>query len=341
MSRILLTTYGSLGDLHPYVAIALGLRAQGHEAIVATSDCYRRKIESLGLGFRPIRPDSAFVTDPAAMARIMDTRWGLVRVGVEIVGPTMRDTYEDVLPASKDVDLLVSHPLPAYATRLVAEKTGIPWASTQVTPLGFLSPYDLPIVPVVPRLSALLRRLGPAVGVPLLRLNKRATRFLAGPWYRLRKEIGLPPARDANPLLDSHAPRLVLALFSPLLAPRQPDWPAQTVHTGFPLYDQNGDRTALPPNLERFLDDGPPPIVFTLGHSAARVAGGARHRQGHQQPPRRCGTRRRHRRRVRPVLPTVPPRRGRRPRGRHRHHWPGDARRPAGAGRPVRPRPTR
>ena len=50
---------GSLGDLHPYIAIALGLKARGHEAVVATSECYRQKVEALGLGFRALRPDSA------------------------------------------------------------------------------------------------------------------------------------------------------------------------------------------------------------------------------------------------------------------------------------------
>ncbi len=76
------------------------------------------------------------------------------------------------------------------------------------------------------------------------------------PWHRLRSEIGLEPAAD--PLFDgAHSPRLVLALFSPLLASPQPDWPRQTVVTGFPLYDRAA--AGMPPDLLRFLDDGPPP----------------------------------------------------------------------------------
>jgi rhamnosyltransferase subunit B len=65
---------------------------------------------------------------------------------------------------------------------------------------------------------------------------------------------------------------MVLALFSKLLADKQPDWPPQTIHTGFPLYDQDGE-PGLQADLARFLEDGPPPIVFTLGVSAAMVAG--------------------------------------------------------------------
>jgi len=78
MSKLVITTAGSLGDLHPYVAIALGLRKRGHEAVVGTSPCYRQKIESLGLGFHPIRPDSDWLTDPLNVRRLSHPRWGLL-----------------------------------------------------------------------------------------------------------------------------------------------------------------------------------------------------------------------------------------------------------------------
>jgi UDP:flavonoid glycosyltransferase YjiC (YdhE family) len=55
--RIVVTMWGSLGDLYPYLAIGLGLKARGHDVILGTAECYRRKIEALGLGFRAVRPD--------------------------------------------------------------------------------------------------------------------------------------------------------------------------------------------------------------------------------------------------------------------------------------------
>jgi rhamnosyltransferase subunit B len=270
--RIVLTTLGSLGDLHPYIAIARGLQARGHEAVIATSPCYRQKVEALRLGYRAIRPDSAWVADAAVMRRFMHLGWGLVRVGREWILPALRESYEDILAASEGADLLVSHPLAAYATRLVAEKTGIPWASTVPVPMAFFSVYDLGMVNAAPFFLNHLRFLGPTFWTALRWLGKRATRFLAKPWYRLRAEIGLPPTHEANPLSDSHSASLVLALFSPVLADKQPDWPPQTVLTGFPLYDQDGEG-GLPPSLARFLDAGPPPIVFTLGSAVATDAG--------------------------------------------------------------------
>jgi hypothetical protein len=59
--RIVLPTFGSLGDLHPYLAVALGLQARGHDAVIATSGYYRQKIETLGIGFRAVRPDPAWL----------------------------------------------------------------------------------------------------------------------------------------------------------------------------------------------------------------------------------------------------------------------------------------
>jgi UDP:flavonoid glycosyltransferase YjiC (YdhE family) len=77
---------------------------------------------------------------------------------------------------------------------------------------------------------------------------------------------------DGNPFVDSHSPLLVLALFSGLLAVRQPDWPPQTVLTGFPFLDER-TQGMLPVSLVRFLNDGPPPIVFTLGSAVCGNAG--------------------------------------------------------------------
>ena len=55
--RILLSTFGSFGDIHPYLAIALELKARGHHPVVATSEVYREKIELRGIAFHPVSPD--------------------------------------------------------------------------------------------------------------------------------------------------------------------------------------------------------------------------------------------------------------------------------------------
>ena len=204
------------------------------------------------------------------MRRIMDSRKGTEFVVRELLMPVLRESYEDLLAATDGADLLVSHVL-TYAARLVAEKRPIPWVSIFLQPLGFFSAYDPPVLPQVPNLSK-LRFLGPAFHRPLFWLAKRSCRSWADPWHRLRAEIQLPPTSD-NPLFEGlYSPSLILAMFSQLFAGKQPDWPEQTVLSGFPFSDR-GDTAGMSPELVRFLDAGPPPIVFTLGSSAVVDAG--------------------------------------------------------------------
>ena len=72
-SRILLPTYGSLGDIHPFLAIALELKARGHQPVIATSQLYRAKIEELDLGFHAIAPEMPPTEEwHTAIPRLMD-----------------------------------------------------------------------------------------------------------------------------------------------------------------------------------------------------------------------------------------------------------------------------
>jgi UDP:flavonoid glycosyltransferase YjiC (YdhE family) len=267
--RIVLTTFGSLGDLHPYIAVALGLKERGHETLIATYGSYRAKIEALGIGFRAVRPDLPDrEADPELMRRSIDPRTGSEFVIRQLMMPVIRESYEDTLAAAEGADLLVSHLL-TFTTPLVAEKNGIPWVSTNLQPLGFLSVHDPPVFPQVPLLSK-LRFLGPTFHGLFFRCAKWSVRAWFEPWHRLRAELGLPPT-SSSPLFEGqHTASLVLALFSKLLADRQPDWPPQTVITGFPLYDEG---LGLPPELVDFLGEDSPPIVFTLGSSGEEVAG--------------------------------------------------------------------
>lgn len=267
--RILLATFGSLGDLHPYIAVALGLKARGHDAVIATSGFYRQKIEALGIGFCAIRPDAPDLeANPTLMQKIMDQATGTECVICELIMPVLHQTYDDLSVAAEGADLLVSHTL-TFPVRLIAEKKGIPWASTLLQPIGFMSVYDPPVLPVAPFLSK-LRFLGSTFHRILFGLGKWKVRSWCDPLHRLRAEIGLPSVRESPLFEGQHSPTLGLAMFSPLLAAQQPDWPPQTAITGFPFFDQD---SIMPPELSRFLDDGPPPIVFTLGSSAVMDAG--------------------------------------------------------------------
>ena len=265
--RVLITTFGTLGDLDPYLALGRGLAERGHEPVIATHAFYRDMVEGEGLGFHPVRPD-AHPEDREAFARAMSPRFGSKYVVCKLVIPHLRDSWEDTAEAARDAELVVTHPL-TFAGRIVAEEAGLPWVSTVLAPLSFFSRYDFPVVPPFPNAW----RLYGVPGVPrvLTGFFRAITRSWTGPVRELRAERGLPPGGD--PLYEGqHSPLLTLALFSSVLAAPQPDWPFSTRLTGFLFRDPAGG-AALDADLDAFLAAGPPPIVFTLGTSAVAVAG--------------------------------------------------------------------
>jgi rhamnosyltransferase subunit B len=202
--------------------------------------------------------------------RLAHPRWGLIRVA-RMVLAALGQSYEDTLAAADGADLIVGN-LATYAAGLVAEKKQLPWASVMHIPTFLFSAYDPPLLPGLPGFSKNLRFLGPAFWGPFGRSINSGMRWLARPWHRLRQQIGLPPVRGVNPLTEWHSPWLHLALFSKRLNDKQPDWPPQTIVTGFAWYDQDGN-SGLPPALAHFLDSGPPPLVFTLGTAVAADPG--------------------------------------------------------------------
>jgi UDP:flavonoid glycosyltransferase YjiC (YdhE family) len=136
-----------------------------------------------------------------------------------------------------------------------------------LAPVSFFSAYDPPRPPFWQWLRH-LNILGPRF---LTVFFDRIKKIYENETYeRLRQELCLPDR--GSPIFEGgYSPLLVLALFSRVFAQPQPDWPSQTRVTGFAFYDGRNE-LAMPPELAKFLDAGPPPIVFTLGTSAVWVA---------------------------------------------------------------------
>lgn len=270
-ARILLTTFGSFGDLHPYLAVGIGLRNRGHHVTIGSSEIYRAKVEEEGLHFRALRPSlEGMMDNPEHMQRAFHPRTGPEYVFRHVMMPAIEQMYEDTLAAGRDADLLIGHAI-AFATPTVAEVLRKPWISIALQPSVFISAYDPPVISGVPALTA-LHPLGPGFWKPLLNLVRRVARTWGSPLNKLRRQLGLSPLR--NPVLnDMFSPYGTYAWFSPLLGRAQPDWPDRVTVTGFPFYDRLTAGEGLSPDLEQFLCAGPPPVVFTLGSSAVFAAG--------------------------------------------------------------------
>jgi UDP:flavonoid glycosyltransferase YjiC (YdhE family) len=270
--RIVLSNIGTLGDINPLISLALELKRRGHAPVMALPAVYRSRIEPLGLEFHTVRPDID-PTNNVLVEMVYDIKHGTEHGLRNFLFPSLRQTYDDLLDAATKparADLLLLGEL-NYAGPIVAEKTGIPWASYVLAPLSFFSAFDPPVLPPFPKLAKADKKV-PGFG----RVIKRVARFVSRKWpepiYNLRHELGLP--RGANPLFDAkHSPELVLALFSRVLGQEQKDWPPHTLIAGFAYYDANAGDAKLPEHLEEFVASGEPPVVFTLGSAAVLAAG--------------------------------------------------------------------
>src|ERR1700756_1084931 len=121
--RILIATLGSLGDLHPCLALGTELKRRGHQVTVASTPFYRPKVEALGLGFRGLRPDWD-PTDTEIIRRCEDLKRGPEVLFRELVLPHLKITDEDLLAAAADADLMIAGEI-VYGAPLVAEKLGL------------------------------------------------------------------------------------------------------------------------------------------------------------------------------------------------------------------------
>ena len=259
---------GSLGDLHPFIALGRALRDLGVNTVIACSPEYRAKVEAAGVAYCPLRPGFDDIQRELGMDRAQLTRAVVKRSRFlfrELVLPYLGAGYEDMMEATEDADLILSSGL-AFAARLAAEQRGIPWIAVVLQPMMFFSSYDPPVIPKAEAFSALLRSMGPTPTRLALWVIKRAVNVLFGPLRALRADLGLAPSAQ-NPLFEGQFSKGgAIGLYSRLLGDVQPDYPNPTSIVGFATFDaEGGSSVGLDPALRMFLDAGPAPLVFTLG----------------------------------------------------------------------------
>lgn len=277
MPRILLATLGSLGDLHPYIAVGKALLARGQHVRLATSIDYRTRVEAAGLEYAPLAPSLAELGDRERIAqRFFDPLRGPRRLIDEMVMAPLRRAYGDMRAAAEGVALAVCHPI-TPTLPLIAETRGLPWLSSVLAPYSLFSTTDPSVIPSLEWLHR-LAHCGAWPYTLMLDFVRANMRRWERPLHTLRAELGLKFAKGSLLMDGQFSPRGTLALFDPVLVVPQPDWPARTTVCGAALHDAADPEDAITASgavleaLEQFLAAGPPPVVFALGSSAVWLA---------------------------------------------------------------------
>ena len=276
--RILLATFGTLGDIYPFIAIAHAMHRRGLDAVIAAPEMHRGSIEREGVAYARLRPHEKDIVNalgvdlPGAFRIMLKNPYFILD---EIYLRFLSETYDDTLAAAEGADAVVTHNL-LVGANLAAETCGLPTARIALAPLYVQSaaapsltppaPYILqPRSPMAIEFNKLVRSLI-RTGV-----NMRMKRF-----HAFRSKLGLPRSRE-NFFLDfggKSGASKVFGLYSSRFASRPPDGPVNMEVPGFPFYEpRDEDRRGLSAPLSAFLSSGSAPIVFTLGSFAPQVSG--------------------------------------------------------------------
>ncbi|WP_208026600.1 glycosyltransferase [Streptomyces sp. Tu 3180] len=246
---MLLSTYGSRGDVEPLVGLAVRLRELGAQARVCAppDDDFAQRLAGAGVPLVPVgRSARALTTEAPAPS-------SLPRRAAELIA----DQFDAVTAAAEGCDALVATGmLPAAAGALsVAEKLGVPAVSVTFQQLTLPSPHR-------PPLAYPGRPLPPGVSDnrALWDLDARNVNALFGEALDTnRAAIGLPPVDDVRGYVVGDRPWLAT---DPFLDPWRRTRDLDVVQTG--AWFPPGERP-LPAEVEAFLDAGPPPVYVGFG----------------------------------------------------------------------------
>ena len=239
--RLVISSFGSIGDYEPFLALAKELKEHGHQPLLALPPQMETRVDALGLPFFPIGPTNTFepmremlakaVSHGGATSENMQTYFGEV---------TMAKTFADLRAICSDAELLISSaewPL----GRVIHELTQLPYVSVHLTYFNEIYAEG---------------------GADVVRTTEMQLASYVNPF---RRQLGLPSLY--NPLTtDGISEQLALFASSQLLLDpaKESYWPDHYHVTGF--FFLEGDEEWKPDvRLVDFLESGSPPVVFTFG----------------------------------------------------------------------------
>lgn len=264
--RVVIVAFGSHGDVLPFLAIGEALRRRGHRVSLVAPPSFEALARRAGLDVRTLGEPAdyeAVNADP----RLWDAKSG-ARIMFGLAVHLARSAYRLVADALADAQargeafVAVASTL-SFGPRLAQERLGARLVTVHLSPFLMRSRHAPPVLPGLDLPKWLPGRAVHAI-------QRAADRVLVDPnrlppLNALRRELGLPPIGRLTDWLPS--PDALLLMAPSWFAPRQPDWPRQTVHADFPRVDRFGDTAELSEAAYRFLEAGSPPVAVTYGSS--------------------------------------------------------------------------
>jgi vancomycin aglycone glucosyltransferase len=248
--RVLLAPHGTRGDVQPAIALAVAMRARGHDVrFVAPSNAvasirrYGFEADPNGVDIEAVMRSSG--ADPHSL------RW-LTRQLIDSLAPL----FDAIAAASATADLIVGAgaQIPAAS---VAEWRDVPYVTAVFCPCAIPSSAIPPPTVRTQTLPRWLNRLLWQAGGPAADLLLRSA------INRGRARLGLRSIHDPLSQLIN-GPVIVAA--DPDLAPLPDDRPREAIGTDAWILEEAGD---LDPRVDAFLSRDPAPVYIGFGSMIA------------------------------------------------------------------------
>lgn len=274
MRPVVISTFGSLGDVFPYIAVAKELKQQGADVSIATTLDHCAAIERHGIKFIRIGGNLSelFISKDLDATKIMHRFQGPEYVLRKVVMPMVEESYRELDAAISEPSLFITHPL-SFAAMLLARKRQDPFISTVLAPLSMWSKTDPPALPFAAWVPDFHKIFGSTATGWLMNFLKSPTYGWLESYRQLQQRVGVEVDRRNALFEGQFSPLKHLALFAPLFGPPQEDWAPNSVVTGFPFLDEEMIDEPTRQKVRNFLHEGTPPVVLTLGSSAVWDSG--------------------------------------------------------------------
>jgi sterol 3beta-glucosyltransferase len=255
--NITILTFGSRGDVQPFLPLSLGLMSRGHNVILAAPARFKSLVEEHGITFFPL------AGDPEELSRRLNDAGHnffklvkeLMSHAVNIGAEMMRQTDE----ASRNADLIIHTFAHTVGAHTLAREKNIPDIHIQTFPM-FTPTGDYPNISLPNLGNRFLNRLTHTASLKVTELTSSLG------FEQVRRRAGLPKRKLYSPFKDS-PPRLrtpILCAWSPSLIPPSSDWSPRVHVTGYYFFPH--DDSYNPPNeLKEFLEAGKSPVCVSFG----------------------------------------------------------------------------
>lgn len=259
--RILLMTFGSRGDVQPFIALGLELKSDGHEVAVSTAANFTDMIEDAGLRTAPVSVDMQAELEGSVLMDGMKSLRGIIRawrLSQDLMQTQLQDVWD--IAHRENPEIIIYHPK-AFSAVYAARSLGAIAMPVYLQPAYTLTgAFPNPIYPW--RHSGFLTR---PLNSAFLRLTRLGYGSLLKKWFARNKDVVAKPEIDVltgyHPAGKS-VPRF--HAFSRHLVPCPDDYSPHEKTTGY-WFVKPDDTWTPPEDLEAFLNEGPAPVYVGFG----------------------------------------------------------------------------